>query len=161
MRKNGLVLWWVGTNHAKDLLHGRQQINKPGPGYIHFSKELSDEWFKQYTGEARTTRRTTRGEESAWTATRKRVEKLDCAVYAVWLETYLELSKKTARFWDELERKVQPIVTDMFSQNNVDLIAKTVNKPVAKAPIKTNNAASSQNIKNKSRLARSDWGSRL
>ena len=84
--------------------------------------------------DARTTRRTTRGEESAWTATRKRVEKLDCAVYAVWLETYLELSKKTARFWDELERKVQPVVTDMFSQNNVDAIAKTVNKPVAKGP---------------------------
>lgn len=161
MRKNGLVLWWVGTNHAKDLLHGRQQINKPGPGYIHFSKDLSDEWFKQYTGEARTTRRTTRGEESAWTATRKRVEKLDCAVYAVWLETYLELSKKTARFWDDLERKVQPIVTDMFSQNNVDSIAKTVSKPIAKEPTKPNNTVSSQNIKNKSRLARSDWGSRL
>lgn len=115
MRKNGLVLWWVGTNHAKDLLHGRLQINRPGPGYIHFSNELSDEWYKQFTGEARTTRRTVRGEESVWTPTRKRVEKLDCAVYTVWLETYFELAKKSAKFWDDLEEKVQPTTVDLFS----------------------------------------------
>lgn len=117
LRKKGLVLWWVGTNHAKDLIHGRLQIAKPGPGYIHFSNELSDEWFKQYTGEARTTRRTMRGgEESAWTATRKRVEKLDCAVYATWLETHFELAKKSPKYWDDLEAAVQPAVVDLFAQ---------------------------------------------
>lgn len=117
LRKKGLVLWWVGTNHAKDLIHGRLQIAKPGPGYIHFSNDLSDEWFKQYTGEARTTRRTMRGgEESTWTATRKRVEKLDCAVYATWLETHFELAKKSPKYWDDLESKVQPAVADLFAQ---------------------------------------------
>lgn len=157
MRKNGLILWWVGTNHAKDLIHGRLQIEKPGPGYIHFSSELSDEWFKQYTGEARTTRRTIRGEESAWTATRKRVEKLDCAVYAVWLETYFDLGKKPARFWDELESKIQPVVDDIFSPKNIDATKKiSLNTETEK------NSVSSQKIKNKSsRLAKSDWGSRL
>lgn len=114
MRKNGLVLWWVGTNHAKDMLYGRMQLKKPGPGYVHFSQELSDEFFKQMTGEARTTRRTTRGEESAWTATRKRVEAWDCTVYTVWLETYFELAKKPPRFWAELEKQVQPVVRDLF-----------------------------------------------
>lgn len=116
LRKNGLVLWWVGTNHAKDLIHGRLQITRPGPGYIHFSSELSDEWFRQYTGEARTTRRTARGEESTWVATRKRVEKLDCAVYATWLENYFDLHKKSAKYWDDLAAKVQPAVADLFSQ---------------------------------------------
>lgn len=115
LRKNGLLLWYVGTNHAKDLLHGRLQIQRPGPGYIHFSRELSDEWFKQFTGEARTTRRTARGEQSAWTQTRKRIEAWDCAVYAVWLETHFELGKKPARFWDELENRVQPAVADLFA----------------------------------------------
>lgn len=117
VRKNGLVLWWVGTNHAKDLIHGRLQLTRPGPGYIHFSRDLPDEFFKQITGEARTTRMTTRGEESAWTAIRKRVEVLDCTVYAVWLETYFELAKKSAKYWDDLEAKVQPAVKDLFSQN--------------------------------------------
>ncbi len=114
LRKNGLVLWWVGTNHAKDLIYGRLQITSPGPGYMHFSAELSDEFFKQFTGEARTTRRTVRGEESTWTAIRKRVEAWDCTVYATWLETYFELAKKSAKFWDDLEAKVQPLVADLF-----------------------------------------------
>ena len=48
LRKNGLVLWWVGTNHAKDLIYGRLQIERPGPGYIHFSQELPDEFFKMF-----------------------------------------------------------------------------------------------------------------
>jgi terminase, large subunit len=115
IRKSGLTLWWVGTNLAKDLIHGRLQILRPGPGYMHFSSDLSDEFFRMFTGEARTTRRTTRGsEESMWTAIRKRVEPWDCTVYTVWLETYFELSKKTARYWDELEAKVQPVVDDLF-----------------------------------------------
>lgn len=120
LRKNGLVLWWVGTNHAKDLIYGRLQIERPGPGYMHFSQELSDEFFKQFTGEARTTRRTVRGEESTWTAIRKRVEAWDCTVYATWLETYFELSKKPAKFWDDLESKVQPLVADLFERPVVE-----------------------------------------
>lgn len=114
LRKNGLILWWVGTNHAKDLIHGRLQITSPGPGYMHFSSELSDEFFRQFTGEARTTRRTVRGEESTWTETRKRVETWDCTTYVVWLETYFELAKKSAKFWDDLEATVQPKVADLF-----------------------------------------------
>lgn len=118
LRKNGLVLWWVGTNHAKDLLYGRLQIVKPGPGYVHFSHELSEEWFKQFTGEARTTRRTIRGEESTWTATRKRVEAWDCAIGCIWLETYFELGKKSSKWWGDLEAKVQPSVSDLFESQN-------------------------------------------
>lgn len=115
LRKHGLVLWWVGTNHAKDLLYGRLQLTSPGPGYLHFSQELPEEFFKQFTGEARTTRRTVRGDESTWTPVRKRVEAWDCSVYVVWLETYFELSKKPARFWDDIEARVQPLTEDMFA----------------------------------------------
>ena len=115
-RKNGLVLWHVGTNHAKDVLHACLQITKPGPGYIHLSDELSDEWIRQFTGEARTTRRRANGaEESAWTATRKRVEAWDCATYAIWLEVQLGLDKKPAKFWDDLEQLVQPANQDLFA----------------------------------------------
>lgn len=118
VRKNGLILWWVGTNLAKDLIHGRLQLTTPGPGYMHFSRDLSEEFFKQLTGEARTTRRTTRGDESTWTPLRKRVEVLDCTNYTVWLETHLELAKKSAKFWDDLEARVQPAVLDLFAQTS-------------------------------------------
>ncbi len=139
LRKHGLVLWHVGTNHAKDLIHGRLQIQRPGPGYIHFSSELSDEWYKQYTGEARTTRRTSRGEESTWTATRKRLEAWDCAVYAVWLEAYFELNKKSAKFWDDLTDRVQPAVADLFdgpapASLPAPIPAATIPPPAARGP---------------------------
>ncbi|HEY0847408.1 MAG TPA: terminase gpA endonuclease subunit, partial [Noviherbaspirillum sp.] len=137
VRKNGLVLWWVGTNLAKDVIHGRLQITSPGPGYMHFSHELSDEFYKQLTGEARTSRRTVRGEESVWTPIRKRVEVLDCTTYAVWLETHLELGKKGAKFWDDLEAKVQPAVQDLFSQpeSSEPAPAKVAIRPMAQGKI--------------------------
>lgn len=135
LRKNGLVLWWVGTNHAKDLLHSSLQIQRPGPGYIHLSSELPDEWFKQFTGEARTTRRTARGEESVWTPTRKRLESWDCATYAIWLESTMELHKRSAKWWDDLEAKVQPANGDLFgSQKKVDESVEASDGAIASLP---------------------------
>ena len=115
LKKRGLILWHVGTNLGKDMLHSRLALTKPGPGYMHFSNELTDEWFKQMAGEARAERPSARGRESRWTPLRKRVEAWDCATYLVWLETHLDLGRKSAKFWDELEETVQPIVQDLFS----------------------------------------------
>ena len=114
-RKAGVVLWHVGTNHAKDLLFGRLKVPTQGPGYVHFSNQLTDEWFRQYTGEIRATMRNLNGSQSRWTATRKRVEALDCAVYAVWVETHLDLARKSAAWWDALEARVQPATRDLFA----------------------------------------------
>lgn len=114
-RKRGMVLWQVGTNLAKDLIYGRLQITRPGPGYMHFSKDATDEYYAQMAGEARVERATANGRESRWTALRKRVEAWDCTVYATWLETHLDLTKKAAKWWDALEAEVQPKITDMFS----------------------------------------------
>ncbi len=115
VRRNGLVLWQVGTNLAKDLIYGRLQISRVGPGYMHFSKDSSDEFFKQMAGEARVERATASGKESRWTPLRKRVEAWDCTVYCVWLETHLELAKKPSKYWDHLEELVQPAMTDLFA----------------------------------------------
>lgn len=115
IRKQGAILWWVGTNLAKDMIYNRLQLTKPGPGYMHFSNELGDEFFKQMSGEVRATRRTARGSyESAWTAIRKRVEKWDCTAYVVWLEVHFDLGKKGDKFWTALENHVQPVVNDLF-----------------------------------------------
>ena len=119
LRKRSLILWHVGTNLAKDLLHSRLQLTKPGPGYLHFSNELSDEWFKQMTGEARVERHGMNGRESRWTPLRKRVEAWDCATYCVWLETHLDLAKKAVKFWDDLEAIVQPAMPDLFAASNL------------------------------------------
>ncbi|MYM65443.1 terminase [Pseudoduganella sp. FT55W] len=125
--KRGLKLWQVGTNLAKDLLFGRMSIERPGPGYMHFSKDATDEYFKQMAGEARVERATANGRESRWTPLRKRVEAWDCATYMIWLETHLDLTKKPAKFWDDLEAKVQPAMADLF--------ANPAAAPVVPAPV--------------------------
>lgn len=129
LRKRGLILWHVGTNLVKDLLHSRLQLTKPGPGYMHFSNELPDEWFKQMAGEARAERHGIHGREHRWTPLRKRVEAWDCATYMIWLETHLELGRKAAKFWDELEDRVQPLVGDLFTSPK-----KQTNEPPATQP---------------------------
>ncbi len=156
-KKRGLTLWHVGTNLAKDLLHSRLQLTKPGPGYMHFSNELTDEWFKQMAGEARAERNGQAGRESRWTPLRKRVEAWDCAQYIIWLETHLELARKPAKFWDDLEAIVQPAVGDLFAAPPAhDAPAekpKRTAAPAAPAPAprQQQNAA----------LGRSSWSSRL
>ena len=122
LHKRGLILWHVGTNLAKDLFHSRRQLSKFGPGYVHLSKNLSDETFRQLAGEVRTGRTTARGEESKWVPIRKRVEALDCTVYAIWLETHLDLARKGKKFWDDLEAKVQPAVGDLFDSRPAEKI---------------------------------------
>lgn len=115
-RKRGVHLWYVGTNLAKDLIHSRLALTKPGPGYMHHSDELPIEWYKQLTGEARAEQEGQRGTETRWIPIRKRVEALDCAVYCVWLETHLELARKPERYWKALEDIVQPPTGDLFSK---------------------------------------------
>lgn len=46
---NGIKLWNVGVDTAKDLLLGQLAIEKPGPGFIHFSAQLPRKWFEQLT----------------------------------------------------------------------------------------------------------------
>ncbi|KGD95248.1 terminase [Achromobacter sp. RTa] len=107
--KKGVILWHVGTNLAKDLLHSRLAIETPGPGYVHLSEDLSDEWFRQFSGEARVSRKTATGVRTLWTALRKRVEALDCAVYALWVAEHLSLSRKTDTWWDAMAAKLDAL----------------------------------------------------
>ncbi|SDH41282.1 Phage terminase, large subunit GpA [Duganella sp. OV458] len=160
-RKRGLKLWQVGTNLAKDLIFGRLSIERPGPGYMHFSKDATDEYFKQMAGEARVERATAHGKESRWTAMRKRVEAWDCATYLVWLETHLDLTKKPAKFWDQLESEVQPAIGDLF---NAPMVISTPAsqqpaseevKPVASRPAPAPRAQQAS-----SPFASDEWASR-
>lgn len=116
--KSGVILWQVGTNLAKDRILSRLNIERHGAGYIHFSDELSDEWFAQFAGEARASRQTARGEEAKWVATRKRVEALDCAVYVTFLESYYQLDRRPASYWTKLEAKIQPPNRDFFEPSS-------------------------------------------
>ena len=132
--KQGPVLWHVGTNLAKDRFQARLDVLAPGPGYVHLSSELSDEWFKQLAGEVRVAVRMRGGTQTRWTADRKRIEVRDCLTYAIWLEERLDLwAPRRSKWWDQLERAVQPD-DDLFAPA-AHLDSRETSAPVPVPPI--------------------------
>ena len=114
--KRGVRLWYVGTDTAKDLIYGRLLVTQPGPGYVHFSKELPPEFYTQLTAESRVPQRTSRGIEYRWVNTKRaRNEALDCTVYAIFCTHAMGLHMRTDKEWDRLEHAVQPPTADLFA----------------------------------------------
>lgn len=111
--KRGVRLWLVGTDTAKDLLHGRLQVEQPGPGYVHFSQDLEDEFYAQLTAEHRVAVKTSRGTSYRWVKRRSRNEALDTSVYAIFAAHAADLHRYTDRHWEQLEQMLQPTLFDM------------------------------------------------
>lgn len=111
----GVKVWEVGTDTAKDLFFGRLKVAEPGPGYVHFSRDLPDEFYRQLTAEQRLKQKTARGEQYVWVKRRARNEVLDCTVYALFAAQLLDLHRYTAAMWDRLEAAVQP-EPDLFTE---------------------------------------------
>jgi phage terminase large subunit GpA-like protein len=111
--KRGVRLWYVGTDTAKDLVYGRLMVDRPGAGYVHFSRDLPDAFYHQLTAEARMPVKTVRGVEYRWVnPKRARNEVLDCTVYAIFCTHQLGLHVYTAAQWDRLASVYEP---DLFS----------------------------------------------
>ncbi|OVE45597.1 phage terminase large subunit family protein [Chromobacterium violaceum] len=114
--KRGVKMWLVGTDTAKDLLHGRLQLTSSGPGAIHFSKDLPEEFYAQITAEYRVLAKTAAGDLYRWMKPNgRRNEVLDCTVYAMFCAQQLDLHRFTDKMWEKLEGAVQPPTLDMFS----------------------------------------------
>ena len=82
-QKNGVNLYLIGTDTAKDLLFSRLTITEPGPGYIHFPTTLTEEYFKQLTAEKKKTKFIRGFKHYFWDKTRERNEALDLFVYNI------------------------------------------------------------------------------
>jgi phage terminase large subunit GpA-like protein len=76
-------LFPIGVDTAKDMLFSRFRVNEEGPGFIHFSEHLDDEFFKQLTAEKVVTRYHKGYSKRTFIKTRTRNEALDCMVYAL------------------------------------------------------------------------------
>lgn len=114
--KDGVKLWFIGTDTAKDLLFNRLSISQPGAGYIHMSHELDDAFFEEITSEERVEQRTARGTESRWVnPSGKRNERTDTAVGNLFLAARLKLHQYTDAEWSRLESMLCPPTADLFA----------------------------------------------
>ena len=109
----GIKLWRVGVDNAKDLLLGQLGIETPGPGYVHFSKELKREFYEQLTSEQRVLAKVNGRDAYKWIKRRPRNEQLDNRNYALHAAMGLGLHKFTDERWSQLEAAAQPPI-DLF-----------------------------------------------
>lgn len=88
-------LFPIGVDTVKHLLFSRFQITEPGPGYLHFSDTLDDEYFRQLTAERIVTRFHKGFKRRSFEKTRPRNEALDCLVYALAAYAILNVNINT------------------------------------------------------------------
>lgn len=82
--KGNVKLFSIGTHTAKDLIFGRLVLKEPGPGYMHFSRDVCDEdYFEQLTAEVKVRLKTKKGIRLEYQkrTTHARNEVLDLTVY--------------------------------------------------------------------------------
>lgn len=111
---NGVRLWNVGVDSAKDLLLGQLAIAEPGPGYVHFSDQLPREFYEQLTAEQRILSKRNGRDAYIWVKRRPRNEVLDGRNYALHAAYSLGIHKWTDRRWSQQEAAVQP-PRDLFT----------------------------------------------
>ncbi len=115
--KRGVKLWYVGTDTAADTFHARLQVAEPGPGYVHFSKQLTPEFFHGLTCESRVPIKSARGTIMRWVnVDRARNEPTDCTRYALFVAVRLNLHSFTNAMWTRLESIYQPRAGDLFAE---------------------------------------------
>lgn len=134
---NGVKLFQVGVDTAKDLLLGQLSIEKPGPGFVHMASDLPREWFEQLTAEQRVLVKVNGRDVYRWVKRRPRNEVLDCRNYALHAAFRLGLHNFTDKRWQQIEAAVQP-PEDLFTRGQVVAPAPTpeqvIEKPQPKPP---------------------------
>jgi terminase, large subunit len=111
--RRGVAVWFIGTDTAKDLIHGRLQLEGAGPGRMHFAADLPEAFFKGLTAEHRIPVRTPRGVEHRWECpSGHRNEPLDCTVGCLFLAELDDLPRWTDRQWLRAEQALQPDLFD-------------------------------------------------
>lgn len=111
--KRGARVWPVGSDTAKYVLFQRLALTQPGPGYVHTSAELEDEWYRGLTAEQLVTRYVKGRPRSEWVLKKgTRNEPLDLWVYGYAAAAYLGMTRWKEIDWDRLAAKIEPPLFD-------------------------------------------------
>lgn len=117
----GAQLWLIGTDTAKALIYGRLKVADAGPGCMHFTRELPDDYFEQLTSERLVTRYVKGRPRLEWIKPAgRRNEALDLEVYALAAAHKLQLNRYRGPDWDTLEARVAPVQADLLGPPAAD-----------------------------------------
>jgi phage terminase large subunit GpA-like protein len=106
--QGGVTLYMVGTDTLKRTIYARLKIQQPGPGFVHFGQNATEEFLEGLTCERLVPRMVKGFQVLEWQKPGgARNEPLDTAVYAL---ASLELVKRRynrATMWDQLAASLQ------------------------------------------------------
>lgn len=114
---DGVKLWMLGTDTAKDHLHNRLRLAS-GPGAMHFNAALDEDFYEQLLVEKPLVRWHKGRQIREWIKPNgARNEVLDCTVGNLALAHYLGLHKWSAADWQRLRDNLVPrhATIDMFA----------------------------------------------
>lgn len=103
--KQRVALGIVGTDSTKELILSRLALTEFGPGYVHFSRDLDDEYFRQLTAERLVVKYVRGIPNKVWKQVRARNEALDCEVYAI--AAFASLNANLERIAQRAESQAQ------------------------------------------------------
>jgi phage terminase large subunit GpA-like protein len=116
----GVKLWHIGTDTAKDYLAARYNL-PAGPGAVHFSQDLPDEYYAQLTAEYCINVYKRGRKVRVWDKKKAdRNEAGDLMVYNLAVAQYLGLHKKSPSQWQVLRDMVDPQIPDLFIDRPAD-----------------------------------------
>lgn len=134
--KKAVTLWQIGTDTAKDYLFARWGKTS-GPGAVHFSKDLPEEFYQQIVSEYRTVKYINGYKRSIWEKKKSaRNEALDLMVYNLAAAHKLGLHRMTDKQWAS-KLIVKQVTNEVIEEKplhielNDDVI---IQQPVKKRP---------------------------
>lgn len=106
--KGGVTLFMVGTDTLKRTLYARLRIPQPGPGFVNFGQNATDDYLQGLTCE-RLMPKTVKGfQVLEWhKPSGARNEPLDLAVYCLALMELVRRRYHRATMWDQLKAQLQ------------------------------------------------------
>lgn len=104
--KHGAELWIIGTDTAKDWIYNRYPFHE-GPGALHFSRDLPDDFYDQAVAERKITRYVKGHKRVEWVKGKaERNEALDLLVYNLAAAQFLGLHRYRESEWSKLQSTV-------------------------------------------------------
>ena len=132
--KNGVDLWMIGTDTAKESIYTNLTQEHVGPGYMHFPIGMTDDYYRQLTSEKHVTKYDKSGFAcKEWVLPHgRRNEALDCEVYATAAAIKLGLLHIN---WDKLmhnqKNKRTTSILDKHTQESMPATVYTDKPPAS------------------------------
>lgn len=105
--KGGVTLYMVGTDTLKRTVYARLKIQQPGPGFVHFGQNATEDYLEGLTCERLIPKMVKGFQVLEWhKPPGARNEPLDLLVYCLALLEMLKRRYHRATMWDQLEAQL-------------------------------------------------------